>query len=256
MEKAIYIITNDINGKQYVGQSNNPHHRFISHLSRAKNQNDCDGNSALHAAIRKYGASHFSYRIVEWTADYNRREVELIKKYNTLVPNGYNISRGGNAPPVHFGEGHPLSVVTEEQVDRIIEELAKGELTEPQIGALFNPPIRQSLISCINRGVTHRKDGVSYPIRTEFPYNLSLQKVCDIKWLLKYSSQPLKNIARFYNVCKSTISHINNGRNYYDSTEIYPLRKKRIQPVETILAKRSTETIDTSLEMGVCAKSV
>ena len=40
-----------------------------------------------------------------------------------------------------------------------------------------------------------------------------------------------------------------NGRNYFDQSLNYPLRqgraKKDSQPVETILAKRSTLTIDT-----------
>lgn len=47
-----------------------------------------------------------------------------------------------------------------------------------------------------------------------------------------------------------------SGRNYYNDNCDYPIRtirgKKQLQPVEAILAKRSTGAIDTHLEMGVC----
>ena len=58
-----------------------------------------------------------------------------------------------------------------------------------------------------------------------------------------------QQIADYYHVNTSTIKHINTGRNYHDDTSDYPLRKvrgkKQLEPVETILAKRSTATIDT-----------
>lgn len=54
--------------------------------------------------------------------------------------------------------------------------------------------------------------------------------------------------------------YINAGRNYNDSTLNYPLRnhrgEKQSEPVETILAKRSTDAIDTHLEMGICVNNV
>lgn len=138
MVKALYKITNLVNGKAYIGQSIDPKHRFIQHISRSKNDID---NSPLHAAIKKYGRSNFSLEILEWTENYNQREKELIIEYNTLAPNGYNIALGGEDPPHKYGEEHHKSVVTEQQVNRIIHELKCGELTEPEIGRLFNPPL-------------------------------------------------------------------------------------------------------------------
>ena len=82
----------------------------------------------------------------------------------------------------------------------------------------------------------------------------------EIKWLLQNSLFPCWQIAEYYNVNTSAIKHINSGRNYHSDTENYPLRKnkgkKQSQPVEAILAKRSTDAIDTHLEMGVCAEGV
>lgn len=82
----------------------------------------------------------------------------------------------------------------------------------------------------------------------------------EIKWLLKNSLFPCYQIAEHYGVKRTTIEQINSGRNHFSENEEYPIRKfkgrKQSQPVETILAKRSTVAIDTQLEMGVCAESV
>lgn len=246
LKKAIYKITNVINNKIYIGQSIDPNHRFISHCSRANNDSD---NSPIHTAIKKYGKENFVLDIIEWTEDYNNRERYWIQKLNSLSPFGYNIAKGGEEPPHKYGEQHHKSIITEEQVDIIINELKKDELTEPQIGELFNPPFNQTLINNINWGITHKRNNETYPIRKNCPYNLTSEQVGDIKWLLRNTLYPCSQIADYYHVNTSTIKHINVGRNYYEDNCDYPLRKQRgkkqLKPVETILAKRSTTTIDT-----------
>lgn len=246
LKKAIYKITNMINNKIYIGQSIDPNHRFISHCSRANNDSD---NSPIHTAIKKYGKENFVLDIIEWTEDYNNRERYWIQKLNSLSPFGYNVAKGGEEPPHKYGEQHHKSIITEEQVNIIINELKKGELTEPQIGKLFNPPFNQTLINNINWGITHKRNNETYPIRKNCPYNLTLEQVGDIKWLLRNTLYPCSQIADYYHVNTSTIKHINMGRNYHEDNCDYPLRKQRgkkqLKPVETILAKRSTTTIDT-----------
>lgn len=256
MKKALYKITNIVNGKSYIGQSIDPKHRFVSHISRAKNDSD---NSPIHSAIKKYGKENFELEILEWSENYNQREKELIIEHNTLSPNGYNVASGGEEPPHKYGEDHHNSVISEEQVDIVIEKLKENELTEPQIGMLFNPPFKQCLIHNINFGVTHHRDNEVYPIRKYCPYNLKPKEVEEIKWLLKNSLFTCQQIAEYYGVQKSTIKHINTGRNHFSENDEYPIRtfrgKKQSQPVEAILAKRSTNAIDTHLETGVCAES-
>lgn len=257
MTKAIYKITNIVNGKSYIGQSVNPIKRFASHCSRAKMQKD---HSIIHAAIKKYGRENFKLDILEWTENYNQREKELIQEYNTLSPYGYNIALGGNEPPHKYGENHHKCIITNEEVNMVICLLKYSELTEPEIGKWFKKSFNQTLIHNINYGITHRRNNESYPIRTDCPYNLNSNQVAEIKWLLKNTEYPCSQIAEYYNVNTSTIKHINSGKNHNDKAENYPLRKKRgkkqSQPVEAILAKRSTEAIDTLLEMGVCTSCV
>ena len=253
MKKAIYKIVNNVNGKLYIGQSVDPQHRFVAHCSRAINDSD---NSPIHKAIKKYGKENFSMEVLEWTKDYNLREQELIKKYKSYSPYGYNVAIGGEEPPHSYGEDHHKSVITDEQVSKVIEYLKYSELTEPKIGEQFTPHFNQVLINNINWGITHRREEESYPIRKTCPYNLTKEEVEEIKWLLINTPYPCSQIANHYHVNTSTIKHINCGRSYFENNSDYPLRKKRgkkqTEPVEAILAKRSTDTIDTYSEMGVC----
>lgn len=89
--RTIYKITNLIDGKCYIGQTKKYDHRIETH-SKAK------GKSFLYDAIRKYGVENFEFRkllICEFD-DVDYYEIECIKKYNALVPNGYNLQVGGN----------------------------------------------------------------------------------------------------------------------------------------------------------------
>jgi group I intron endonuclease len=89
----VYLITNKINEKQYVGQTTQSlPRRWKFHCSKNSN---C---LALKSAIQKYGIDNFSIEIV-YTAssleELNKKEIEFINKFNTLSPNGYNLTTGG-----------------------------------------------------------------------------------------------------------------------------------------------------------------
>ena len=89
----IYLIRNHITGKVYVGQTRYTlQHRFTQHLESAGRS-----NSVLHKSINKHGAENFSIELLEDVADelLNDREVYWIAKYNSVIPNGYNMTAGG-----------------------------------------------------------------------------------------------------------------------------------------------------------------
>jgi group I intron endonuclease len=95
----IYLITNKINGKKYVGQTlcDDINDRWNQHYSN-KSIGRC-----LKAAYLKYGTNNFKFQIVCicFNDDANNFEIEYIKKYNTIVPNGYNLSEGGGNKMTH-----------------------------------------------------------------------------------------------------------------------------------------------------------
>lgn len=94
---GIYIFTNKINGKSYIGQSINIQDRKKQHFYRYKNEKDNGYNSAIHSAFRKYGWENFSFEVLEECSleELDAKEIYWISKKNTLVPNGYNILSGG-----------------------------------------------------------------------------------------------------------------------------------------------------------------
>ena len=94
---GIYKITNNINGKIYIGQSINIYERWKQHEYKAFNCNEKAYNSAIHQAYRKYGIENFSYEIIEECSpeQLDAREIYWIKQLNSLTPNGYNITSGG-----------------------------------------------------------------------------------------------------------------------------------------------------------------
>jgi group I intron endonuclease len=94
MTSNIYVITNKINNKKYVGQTINPNSRFNQHIISSKK----DTNIFLYNAINKYGNENFSFDLVEIDIpieDVNEREKDWISKLKTKKPYGYNLTDGG-----------------------------------------------------------------------------------------------------------------------------------------------------------------
>ena len=89
----VYKITNTVNGKAYIGISvNEPTQgRIKEHLSGR-------GNRIIARAIEKYGKDAFTYEILEenvFDEFLPDLEVAYIANFNTVVPNGYNLTSGG-----------------------------------------------------------------------------------------------------------------------------------------------------------------
>lgn len=101
----IYIITNLINGKQYVGQSICGYkERFRTHCFLEKGYKRTI-STRIDEAIRKYGSNNFEVELLEQVPfEYrNDKERYYIKKYDTYK-NGYNSTKGGDYNPMWDGE--------------------------------------------------------------------------------------------------------------------------------------------------------
>ena len=92
---SIYLIKNTVNNKCYVGQTiNDPTIRIREHFQSANN-----GSKLIKQAMAKYGHDAFTFEIIHnGVLDFmlDDLEIEAIKKYNTISPNGYNLDGGGN----------------------------------------------------------------------------------------------------------------------------------------------------------------
>ena len=219
MIKAIYTITNKINGKQYVGQTVHPEKRWWQHKNNAINNYD---NLPIHMAISKYGADNFDFKVLEWTEDYDNREIQVIKELDTLSPNGYNVAKGGNSN-VMLGEDHPRNVLSNKAVQEVIAELKENKLSDREIAKKYGAT--DKIIADINHGYSHHNDKETYPIRRKLGLQkLTIQQVKDIIWKLINTKLSYQEIADIYKVSKGAIYHINKGLTFHSDEYIYPLR--------------------------------
>lgn len=143
----IYLTTNNIDNKKYIGQKN--------YDSQGKWKRYLGSGIHLKRAIDKYGRENFSREIIEeckTKEELDRREIYWINTYNAVKDdNFYNIAHGGDGgytlegidenqrkeiikkrgktikQVCKKGEDSNLSKLTEENVLHIIERLLKNE---------------------------------------------------------------------------------------------------------------------------------
>ena len=101
MTGFIYVITNDINGKQYVGKTTDTlQGRFSDHCKDSVLEH-CKGRP-LYYAMNKYGKEHFHISQLE-ECELNilpQREQYWIEKLDTYH-NGYNATLGGEGKQIY-----------------------------------------------------------------------------------------------------------------------------------------------------------
>ena len=220
--KSIYKITNTLNNKSYIGQSNNPIRRFAEHCS-TKNV-----NSKISKAIQETGQEHFTFEILEeHIENYNEREIYWINYYDSIV-NGYNVYPGGiSGPPPEIPLHADNLPVTPVQLEEISLLLQSTQLSYKEIAARFNKS--KNTILNINHGLTHARD-LNYPLRKIANSNkmakLTLEENLEVHDLLKHSFLPHSAIADMFGVEKTVILKIERGETqaYFLEEEDYPLR--------------------------------
>jgi group I intron endonuclease len=117
----IYRITNTENKKVYIGQTiqDDPIKRWKKHIEAVKYRNGCP---VLSNAIKHYGIEKFKFEvlIICFDEDLDKFEIEYIKKYNCIVPNGYNVQEGGNLGGMFKGHHHT------EETKKILSEKSRN----------------------------------------------------------------------------------------------------------------------------------
>ena len=115
---CVYMYTNKINGKRYIGQAKNFIKRHNQHIRDAKANRD---NYHFHKAIRKYGIENFEIKILkenlktQCVMDF--WEYYYIEKLDTFSKNnkGYNVADGGHG-------GSKLRGKTDDEIKKIYEK--------------------------------------------------------------------------------------------------------------------------------------
>jgi group I intron endonuclease len=123
----IYKITNTITKKCYIGETTEltPEKRWRGHIQTLKRNEGCP---ALKEAMKKYGVDKFKFEVIIicFNDDLDIYEREYIQKYNSMVPNGYNILPGGKCGGGFKGKKH-----TEESITKMVDGVKKFREANP-----------------------------------------------------------------------------------------------------------------------------
>lgn len=112
----IYQITNDINGKIYIGKTmRSIQERFKEHC-RDYTKREME-NRPLYRAMKKYGIEHFHIELLEETENPEEREIYWIENKRSFK-NGYNATMGGDGRKYI---DYDLVIATYQEVQNIAE---------------------------------------------------------------------------------------------------------------------------------------
>lgn len=169
---GVYKFTNVLNGKSYVGQSINIRRRY-NHHKRLSCDNCEGGELFINTVMRDIGFENFEFSILEECSreELDDKEIYYINKYNTLIPNGYNISFGGK-------KGRFQSIKSFDDIKEIQRLLRNTDLSECEIGKKYG--VSNVTISYINVGKIWKNEDIDYPIRSARMNHVFVQRFCEM----------------------------------------------------------------------------
>jgi len=159
----VYITTNLINGKQYVGDHS------TDDLNCAYTKRYRGGGTILKNAIKKYERKNFNREILDFFPTkqeaFDAQEKYIIQ-FNTLVPNGYNISPKG---------GCKAKGSVSEDTKKKHSEMMKGKKKPPRSKE------HQQKLNEANRGRHHTKEAREKIRKSSLGKKMSAEAIIKIK---------------------------------------------------------------------------
>jgi group I intron endonuclease len=156
----IYKITNKINNQCYIGQTTqNLDLRWKQHKN---NKSNC---RYLKSAFNKYGIENFKFELICicFDNDLNQFEIEYIKRYDSLVPNGYNLRCGGQSGGKHNEETKiKISTALKNRIDII--------RTYPQLGKPHTEEVKNKISNSL-KGRKINREAVEKMKKTKSSYD-------------------------------------------------------------------------------------
>ena len=188
----IYIITNKVNSKVYIGQTRKSlSERMRHHFSKYET---C---TKLKKAIGQYGKDNFMYSVLELVpySELNERESFYIERYNS-IENGYNIKKGNSE---FKGRNiHSIKMLQEDIVNDYNAGMNTKDIADKYHIALTS--VYNSLTRA-NVKMRYCKNAIK-PLRAKIDINLLVE--------MKQKGLTTAYIAKYFNVAKSSVKRMVN----------------------------------------------
>lgn len=175
-EYVLYIHQNKLNGKRYVGITNNTRKRWYG---KGKKYANCP---RFASALKKYGWDNFTHTVVVsglTLEQANELEQAYIKKYRTCDDAyGYNIQPGGNFVPTMLGRHHTEETkkkMRESALGRTIPEEQKKRHSEVMTGKMVGKLNHKSkAVKCVNTGEVFESQRIASEVKGVSQAKISL----------------------------------------------------------------------------------
>jgi Pseudomonas phage homing endonuclease len=133
---VVYLLTCLSSGKRYVGiAKSTAEKRFKRHCAEARQ----GSRLLIHKAIRKYGRTAFSIRVLA-TADTwehaKRLERQLIVEQDTFMPVGYNMTLGGEGTVGYRHRDDARAAMSRGHLGKVMSDESRQRMSEAKKGLL------------------------------------------------------------------------------------------------------------------------
>jgi len=212
----VYIATNKINNKKYIGYTTKSlKSRIKSHVKNAYNKSSKHYYYYFQRAIRKYSIDNFEWAVLclcSSKLECNEKEIEFIKIYNTVAPNGYNLTYGG--------DGGSPSEITKMKISNSVKNHISLNKDKYNRMITMTPESRSNASK--KAWDTKRNNGFKYPVgfkrseESKLKMSITKNNKGKIGWINAFSGdiiyKSLTEMSILTGLTVGVFNHINKGR--------------------------------------------
>jgi len=236
-EYTVYMHTNKINGKKYIGITcQGVERRWRNNGSGYKN------SIYFYNAIQKYGWENFNHKVLEegLTKEYaESEEIRLIKEYKTTDRNnGYNIANGGKSNGMHSEE--TKKKMSEKVKQRDIDYSKLSKMWEINRNRTYTEEHKQN-ISKANKGKKRTEEHIENIRKSHLGYKQTEEQKAKISKSVIKALESKEMREKLSIIGKKNVNAIAN---------LKKMAQERIKIDEIIILTNTKEQFKNHIEAG------